>query len=74
MSPDARLLGLLWASLADLGATVHRKPLDALTPHEVAAETALARERLRVLHSPEAAYWIRPAMWRRARDRTEAAA
>jgi hypothetical protein len=73
VSPDARLLGLLWASLADLGATVHRKRLDALTPHELAAETAHARERLRVLHSPEAAFCTYPARVRRAR-RHEAAA
>lgn len=72
MSPDARLLGFLWTSLADIGATVHRKPLDALTAHEVAAETAYARERLRVLTAPEAAHWTYPARVRRARNRRAA--
>ena len=73
MSPDARLLGLLWASLADLGAVVHRRALDALTPSQIAAETALARERLRVLTAPEAAHWTYPARVRRARAQEAAA-
>jgi len=56
MTREARLLGLLWGSLADLGAAVRWRRLDDLTAHEIAAETAYARERLRVLTSPEAAY------------------